>query len=227
MCCPESRMSFKGCWFPRSVSWGHFTEISGRCRAASTVGLSLWLEASPQGKCSNLSCLPVFYFFLWRTIKQNLFHTEVPLCSWPGMDQASPAVFPFPKANSSALCLGLQLLYFTFPGNEERSKWEYFACLDSVIQLIAHWEREKELKSTYKEGKIAKADRNSTSKTFVVILDHDIQIHAEMWEILNSEGYFKDYRTMNMLQRGKRPWREAGVKSQQGIFRHAQQQMLY
>lgn len=28
-----------------SVSWVHFTEISERCRAASTVGLSLWLEA--------------------------------------------------------------------------------------------------------------------------------------------------------------------------------------
>lgn len=76
---------------------------------------------------------------------------------------------------------------------------EYFACLDSGIQLIAHWGREKELKSMYKEGKIAKADGNSTSKTFVVILDHNILIHAEMWKILNSEGNFKDYRTMNML----------------------------
>lgn len=51
----------------------------------------------------------------------------------------------------------------------------------------------------YKEGKIAKADGKSTSKTSVVILDHDTLIHAEMWEIFNCEGDFKYYRTMNML----------------------------
>lgn len=49
----------------------------------------------------------------------------------------------------------------------------------------------------YKEGKIAKADGSSASKTFVVVLDHDILIHAEMWKILNSGGDFKDNRTMN------------------------------
>lgn len=64
----------------------------------------------------------------------------------------------------------------------------------------------------YKEGKIAKADGKSTSKTSVVILDHGILIHAEMWELFNSEGDFKYYRTMNMLQRDKSPRREAGVK---------------
>lgn len=51
----------------------------------------------------------------------------------------------------------------------------------------------------YKYGKIAKADGNSTSKIFVVILDSDILIHAEMWEVLNSEGHFKEYWKMNML----------------------------
>lgn len=68
---------------------------------------------------------------------------------------------------------------------------EYFASLDSGIQSVAHWGREKELKSMYKEGKITKADGKSTSKTFVVILDHEILIHTDV-EDFKSVGDFKD-----------------------------------
>ena len=90
---------------------------------------------------------------------------------------------------------------------------EHFACLDSGIQLVAHRGREKEPKSMFKEGEKATADGNSTSKIFVMVSDHNLLIHAETRQILNSEGDFREYRAKSMLYRGKRPLREVEVKS--------------
>lgn len=124
MCCPKTCMSFKRYCFP--------PQLHERTSLSSVGGAGLpALWGSHFGRrLSGLSTrtmvqsvLPACLLFL--PVKDNqaeFFHIEVPLCSLPGMDQASPAVFPFPQAKSSALCLGLQLLYFIFPGSGERRK---------------------------------------------------------------------------------------------------------
>jgi len=100
---------------------------------------------------------------------------------------------------------------------------EHFACLDSGNQLATHRGREKETKSMFKEEKKAKTDRNSPSKIFVMVSDHDIVIHAKIWhQILNSKGDLREYRAKSMLYRDKRPLRELGVKLQGIVSRHMQ-----
>lgn len=123
---PWDTYVFQRLLVPPSVSWVHFTEISGRCRAASTVGFSLWLEAFWSLHKENAPiCLACLFFSSCEGQSSRTLYTEAPLSSLPAMDQASPAVFPFPQAMScSALCLGLQLLCFIFPGNGEMGKWE-------------------------------------------------------------------------------------------------------
>lgn len=144
-----------------SVSWVHFTEISGRCRAASTVGLSLWLEAFGSLHKENapicVACCLFFFFFLWRTIMQNFFHTEVrtPLLSaWHG--PSFPCSLSFSSGNEffySVLGVAAFILYFSWQWGKEKMRREYFACLGSGIQLVAHWGGKKSWSLCIKKGK--------------------------------------------------------------------------
>lgn len=76
ICYPETCMSFKGCQFTPQLHecillrdrW----EVQG-CHHCQALTLAGGFQVSLQGKWSNLCCLPVFFFFLWRTISQNFF----------------------------------------------------------------------------------------------------------------------------------------------------------
>lgn len=215
LCCPETRMSFKGCWFPPQ-----FHECTS-LRSVGGAGLPALWGSHFGWRLSGLStrkmlqsALPASFFLPVKDSQAELFIQKhpFPLClPWTKLPLQS---FLFLRQWVVLLCAwgcSFYALFFLAMGKWENEK-RIFCFLDSGIPLVAHWGREKELKSMYKEGKIAKADGKSTSKTSVVILDHGILIHAEMWELFNSEGDFKYYRTMNMLQRDKSPRREAGVK---------------
>lgn len=206
MCCPETRYVFQRMLVPpqfhectslRSVGGAGLPALWGSHFGWRLSGLSI--------RKMLQSVLPaVFFFFL--PVKDN--HAELfsyrstypfALClAWTKLPLQS---FLFLRQWVFLLCAwscSFYILFFLAMGKGENEKRIF--CLLGLRNPVGSTLRgEKELKSLYKEGKIAKADENSTSRIFVVILDHDILIHAEMWEILNSEGDFKGYRTMNML----------------------------
>lgn len=72
----DTCMSFKGCQFTpqlhECISLRDWWELQG-CQHCRALALAGDFQVSPQGKRFNLSCLPVFFFFLWRTIRQNFF----------------------------------------------------------------------------------------------------------------------------------------------------------
>lgn len=147
-------MSFRGCQFTSQlheyILLRDWWDVQG-CQHCGALTLAGGFQVSPRAKWSNLYCLPVFFFFLWRIIGQNFFHEKVSLFSVPGMDQALPAACHFPQAmSSSALHLELQILCFLFASKGQNEK-RIFACLDSGSQLVTHRESKKELKSMFKE----------------------------------------------------------------------------
>lgn len=141
---PWDRYVFQRMLVPPSVSWVLFTEISGRCRAASTVGLSLWLEAFWSLLKENAPiCLACLSFFLPMKDNQAEFFSygSTPR-SLPGMDQASPVVFTFPQAMSSSALCSLFTLFFLAVGKGENEKRIF--CLLGVMNPVG---------STLREGK--------------------------------------------------------------------------
>lgn len=157
---PWDMYVFQRMLVPPSVWWMHFTEITGRCRVTSTVGLSLWLEAFWSLHQENSPiCLACLSFFLPMKDNQAEFFSYRSTPSFPAWHGPSfPCSLSFSSGNEffcSVLGVAAFILYFSWQWGKEKMRREYFACLDSWIQLVVHWGREKDLKSMDKEGKTA------------------------------------------------------------------------